>query len=196
MRGPDEPPAREAPLLFRPLLLCVVVSLVASAVSAQSAEPRLRTLRYPKHDVRLQVPASWEAEELAEQNVVLLMSPVEDAGWQTNVFLEARRDRETGRSEKQMISTLIENLRTQKRAFVLKHSRALVHPSGLRGTELVYTHTVDGIALTEKEIVLRVGAGRLLFVSGSAASSLWRKYEPQIDAVLGSIRPLSSPASR
>ncbi len=44
--------------------------------------------------------------------------------------------------------------------------------------------------LTEKELVLWLSDGKALFVTGSAVTSLWGKYEGQLNVVFNSVRPL------
>lgn len=173
-------------------LLFLTVSCISIAAGADEGPREVQSRR---HEIRFQLPAGWGSENLDDAGALLLMSPVQEAGWQTNVFLERAQDRRHGRSHDELIDTLVANLGRHKQDFALRAKRRLRHPSGLRGTELIYTHTVAGVSLTDKELVLRMGDEQLLVVTGSAVTSLWSKYEPEIDAVLTSIRPLDAPAS-
>jgi hypothetical protein len=170
----------------------VIASLLPLAALADG-RPALREVRSQEHEVRFLLPADWSRADVPESEALLLVSPVQEAGWQTNVYVELAQDRRPGRSQDQLIETLVGNLERRRQDFVLVGVKPVKHASGLRGTELVYTHTLEGVALTEKELVLRLGDNRLLVVTGSATTPLWTKYQPEIDVVLGSIRPLEAP---
>lgn len=141
--------------------------------------------------IRLEYPSTWTIEELAEQNMLLLMSPVEEANWQTNMFVELRRNLETSKGREQRLATLTDNLSKQKAGFALQSSQLLTHSSGLPGAELLYTHDSQGVPLSEKELVLWLTDEKTLFVTGSAVISLWSKYESEMNVVFDSVRPLA-----
>jgi len=43
--------------------------------------------------IQFEHPSEWTLEEIPGQNVLLLLSPVVEADWQANVFIEVRTDR-------------------------------------------------------------------------------------------------------
>ncbi len=145
-----------------------------------------------KRGLEFNYPADWVVEELAEQNVLLLSSPVQEAGWQTNVFLELRTDLDTSIPTERRLAEIAESLRHRKKGFVLQSSKALTnHSSGFAGGELIYTHSSQGMPLTEREMVLWITKDKVPFVTGSAVTALWEKYESQLNTVFDSVRPVS-----
>jgi hypothetical protein len=141
-----------------------------------------------KRGVQLEYPSDWTAEEVSEQNVLLLSSPVQEANWQTNVFIELRSDLDTSQTPEQRLATLADNLKTTKSGFALQSSRVFTHASGVPAGELIYTHSSQGVPLTEREVILWLEPGKALFVNGSAVTSLLSKYEPQMNVIFDSIR--------
>ena len=73
--------------------------------------------------VKLEYPASWTVEELADRDVLLQLSPVQEADWQTNIFIELRRDLETSLPREERLRTLADNLDREKAGFALQSSR-------------------------------------------------------------------------
>jgi hypothetical protein len=144
-----------------------------------------------KRGVQFEYPSDWTTEELTEQNVLLLSSPVQEANWQTNVFIELRSDLETSQTPEQRLSTLADNLKRTKPGFALQSSRVFTHASGVPAGELMYTHNSQGVPLTEREVILWLAPGKALFVNGSAVTSLWSKYQPQMNVVFDSMRRAS-----
>jgi len=155
-----------------------------------TAPAKSKTYTDTKRAIQFEYPSDWVAEDVSTQNVLLVSSPVQEANWQANVFLEVRTDEDAAQPHEQRLALLSDNLAKQKKGFVLKASRILAHPSGLGAGELVYTHASQDVPLTEKELILWLGDGRVLFVTGSAVTSLWGKYEPQLNVVFDSVRPL------
>ena len=141
-----------------------------------------------KRGVQFEYPSDWTAEEVPEQNVLLLSSPVLEADWQTNVFIELRSDLDASQAREKRLSTLAENLKRTKSGFALKSSRVFTHSSGMPAGELIYTHNSDGVPLTERDVILWPAPGKALFVTGSAVTSLWSKYAPQMNVIFDSIR--------
>ena len=141
-----------------------------------------------KRGVQFEYPSDWTTEEVQGQNVLLLTSPVVEANWQTNVFIELRGDLDTSRTPEQRLATLAGNLKRTKSEFVLQSSRVLHHASGVPAGELIYTHNSQGVPLTEREVILWLEPGKALFLTGSAVTSLWSKYQPQMDVIFDSIR--------
>ena len=141
-----------------------------------------------KRGMQLEYPSDWSAEEVSDQNVLLLSSPVTEANWQTNAFIELRSDDDSSQSHEQRLATLAENLKKTKSGFVLQSSRVFTHASGVPAGELIYTHNSQGVALKEREVILWLDPGKTLFVDGSAVTSLWSKYEPQLNTIFDSIR--------
>jgi hypothetical protein len=169
-----------------------IVGVAAILVACGQPQPsQSQTYTDSKRGVQLQYPADWSVEDLAQQNVLLLSSPLQEANWQTNVFLELRTDLETSQSSEQRLSTLAGNLGQHKTDFALQSSRVFTHASGLPAGELLYTHTSKGVPLRERELVLWFNDGRVLFVTGSTVTTLWNKYESQLDLVFDSIRPVA-----
>jgi hypothetical protein len=165
--------------------------LTAIAVSCGKAQPlQPKSFADPKRGIQFQYPADWTVEELAQQNVLLVSSPIQEANWQTNVFIELRTDGDSVQPAEQRLATLAENLGKSKQGFVLTSSKLLVHASGLAGGELQYTHVTQGVPLTDRELILWLGEGKTLFVTASAVTSLWSKYEAQLDNILNSVRVL------
>ncbi len=145
-----------------------------------------------KRGLQFNYPADWVVEELAEQNVLLVSSPVQEAGWQTNVFLEVRTDPDRSTPVETRLAEIAESLQERKKGFVLQSSTALAnHSSGLVGGELIYEHSSQGVPLTEREVVLWMTNDKVLFVTGSAVTALWAKYERQLNIVFDSVRPAS-----
>jgi hypothetical protein len=168
-------------------LACVTITCAKREVA------HTKTYVDSKRGVQFEYPGDWTAEELAAQNVLLLSSPVIEADWQTNIFIEMRRDLDRTSTPEQRLATLADNLSRTKKQFALQSTRVFTHANGLTAGELIYTHE----NLTDREVVLRMDGGKWLFVTGSAVTSLWSKYEPQLKIVFDSIRriPTSAAAS-
>jgi hypothetical protein len=169
-----------------------VALLALSLACAKHAPSPPKIYVDSKRGVQFEYPSDWSAEEVAEQNVLLLSSPVQEANWQTNIFIELRRDLDTTQSREQRLATLADNLARKKSGFALQSSRVFTHKSGLPAGELIYTHTSQGVPLTEREIILWLPDGRTLFVTGSAVTSLWAKYADQMNVVFDSINRVGS----
>ena len=165
----------------------IVLACVAIACTKHEAA-RPKTYVDAKRGVQFEYPSDWTTEELAEQNVLLLSSPVQEANWQTNVFIELRSDLDASQTPEQRLSTLADNLKRTKSGFALQSSRVFTHASGVPAGELMYTHNSQGVPLTEREVVLWLAPGKALFVNGSAVTSLWSKYQPQMNVVFDSMR--------
>jgi hypothetical protein len=170
---------------FTAALACLA-TIVVSCAPAQPPQPKSFT--DAKRGIQFQYPADWTVEDLAQQDVLLVSSPIQEANWQTNVFIELRTDLEPAQSHEQRLAVLAENLGKFKQSFALTSSKAVVHPSAVAAGELQYTHVTQGVALTDRELVLWLGEGKTLFVTGSAVTSLWPKYAAQLDTILSSVR--------
>ena len=168
-----------------------VALLALSLACAKHAPAPPKTYVDSKRGVQFEYPSDWSAEEVMEQNVLLLSSPVQEANWQTNIFIERRRDLDTTQPREQRLATLADNLARKKSGFALQSSRVFTHKSGVPAGELIYTHTSQGVPLTERELILWLPDGRTLFVTGSAVTSLWAKYANQMKVVFDSVRPTS-----
>jgi photosystem II reaction center protein PsbP len=166
-----------------------VIGLACVTIACTKHEP-VQPKKYvdAKRGVQFDYPSDWIAEDVPEQNVLLVSSPIQEANWQTNVFIELRRDLDASQSPEQRLSTLADNLKRTKAGFALQSSRAFTHASGVPAGELIYTHDSQGVPLTEREVILWLEPGKALFVTGSAVTSLWSKYEPQMNVIFDSIR--------
>ena len=163
-----------------------VALLALSLACARHAPAPPKTYVDSKRGVQFEYPSDWSAEEVTEQNVLLLSSPVQEANWQTNIFIERRRDLDTTQPREQRLATLADNLARKKSGFALQS-----YKSGVPAGELTYTHTSQGVPLRERELILWLPDGRTLFVTGSAVTSLWSKYADQMSVVFDSVRPTS-----
>ena len=169
-----------------PKTITVLASIAIASATLGAAIPK----KYvdAKRGVQFAYPSDWTVEEVPEQNVLLLSSPVMEADWQTNVFIELRSDLGTSQPHEKRLSALAANLKKEKAGFALQSSRVFTHSSGMPAGELIYTHNSDGVPLTEREVILWPAPGKALFVTGSAVTSLWSKYAPQINVIVDSIR--------
>jgi hypothetical protein len=174
------------------VLTLMCVAMLSGCRSREPMPPR--TYVDSKRGVQFEYPADWTTEEIAEQNVLLLSSPVQEANWQTNVFIEVRADVDTSQTREQRLATLADNLKRTKSGFALQSSRVFADSSGVPAGELIYTHNSQGIPLTEREVILWLAPGKELFVNGSAVTSLWSKYAPQMNVVFDSIRRIPTAA--
>jgi hypothetical protein len=147
------------------------------------------THRDPTRGIQFEHASDWTLEEIPSQNVLLVMSPVVEANWQANVFIEVRTDQAPADVQSRL-DALLEELPNYKQSFSLIRAQPVSHSSGLQAGEIVYTHVTDGVPLRESELIIWLDEGRTLFVTGSAVASLWQKYEPDISLVLNSVRPL------
>jgi hypothetical protein len=170
------------------ILLCIAVILIA-CVKRQHAEPK--TYIDTRRGIQFQYPNDWKVENLVQQDVLLLLSPRIEENWQTNIFLELRIGLNKGQSVEQRLNMLTNNLKQNKKDFILQSSKVFTHASGLPAGELIYTHSSQGIFLKEKEIILWLTDSTVLFVTGSAILHLWNKYESQMTIVFDSVRPLT-----
>ena len=168
--------------------LACAFGFALSCGHARRVEPKVYT--DSNRGIAFHYPADWSVEELEQQHVLLVSSPIQEAGWQTNVFIELRTDQDSGAPVEQRLDTLAENLGKFKHGFSLITSKALSHPSGLPAGELRYTHVTQGVPLTDRELVLWLAPGKTLFVTGSAVTSLWSKYEADINSILNSVTVL------
>jgi len=176
-------------MMLRELAVFSLICMTISCTKHETASPK----KYfdAKRGVQFEYPSDWSAEELAQQNVLLLSSPIMEANWQTNVFIELRSDLDSSQPLEQRLATLAENLKRTKSGFALQSSRVFPHPSGIPAGELIYTHNSQGVPLTEREVVLWLDRRTALFVDGSAVTSLWSKYAPQMNTIFDSIRRIS-----
>ena len=172
--------------MTRTIAIVGLICITMACTKHEIAQPK----KYvdSKRGVQFEYPSDWTAEELSQQNVLLLSSPIMEANWQTNVFIELRRDLDMSQTPEQRLSTLADNLKRTKSEFALQSSRVFTHPSGAPGGELIYTHNSQGVPLTEREVVLWLEPGKALFLNGSAVTSLWSKYQPQMNVIFDSIR--------
>lgn len=170
----------------------ILASCIALAItSCNAAGPATpKTYTDTKRGLEIQYPADWSVEDVAQEDVLLLMSPVREANWQTNVFLEVRRDEDPALPHDQRLGALAAALRQQKKGFALQGSRVFTHPSGLPAGELLYSHTSQGVPLTEREVIVWLTDQKVVILTGSAVTSLWAKYQPQISVVQDSVHPL------
>ncbi len=169
----------------RAILICIVIA----AAACQNRQAKMAKHYIDSNrGIEFDYPSSWSAEELPQQNVLLLSSPVQEANWQTNIFLELRMDFEPAATREQRLAMLADNLRREKAGFSLQSTRVFTHMSGLPAGELVYTHSSRGVPLTERELVLWLDGGKTLFVTGSAVTALWSKYDGQMKIVFDSVR--------
>lgn len=164
----------------------VLAIILLACGSREVAKPK----RYvdASRGIQFEYPADWTVEDLREQNVLLLSSPVVEKNWQTNIFIELRTDADSATPHERRAAALADNLSRQKNGFRLQSMKNFTHPSGVPAAELIYTHDSQGVALTEREILLWLTPGKVLFVTGSAVTSLWTKYEPQLNVVFDSVR--------
>lgn len=177
------------------LSFAVASAMACGIAQTETAQPaKVKTYTDTKRAIQFDYPVDWVVEELSSQNVLLVSSPVEEADWQANVFFDLMTDKNPPAPLERRLALLAKNMAKKKKGFELRSSRVISHPSGLSAGELVYTHTSEGVPLTEKELVLRLGDGRALFATGSAVTALWSKYEPQLDVMFQSLRPLREPA--
>ena len=172
--------------MTRTIAIVGLICITMACTKHEIAQPK----KYvdSKRGVQFEYPSDWTAEELSQQNVLLLSSPIMEANWQTNVFIELRSDLDTSQTPERRLSTLADNLKRTKSGFALQSSRVFTHPSGAPGGELIYTHNSQGVPLTEREVVLWLEPGKALFLNGSAVTSLWSKYQPQMNVIFDSIR--------
>src|SRR6266536_6123335 len=156
--------------MTRTIAILALICITMACTKHEVAQPK----KYvdSKRGVQFEYPADWTAEELAEQNVLLLSSPIMEANWQTNVFIELRSDLETSQTPEQRLSTLADHLKSTKPGFALQSSRVFTHAGGVPGGELIYTNTSQGVPLTESEVVLCLEPRKALFVNGSAVTAL------------------------
>jgi hypothetical protein len=150
--------------------------------------PKPNTHIDAKRGLQFAYPGDWSIEELSEENSLLLMSPTQEGNWQTNVYLEVRTNLDPGQPIVVRLAVLVQNLSKQKKGFSLASSRSFSHASGRPASELVYTHSSQGVPLTERELIVWLPDNRVLFVTSSVLTSLEAKYQGQIDLILESIR--------
>jgi hypothetical protein len=172
-------------------VLAILVCGLGFGVScSHGTQAESRSFADPKRGIQFDYPADWTVEELPQHNVLLVSSPIQEANWQTNVFIELRADEEAGVPVERRLATLVENLRKFKQRFALESVGPVTHPSGLPAGELRYTHVTQGVPLTDRELVLWLAPGKTLFVTGSALTALWPKYEAELNTILDSVTVL------
>jgi len=140
------------------------------------------TQRFAGHEFA--VPAGWTTEQTAG-GLLLMATQVED-GWQANVFLEERVDRE-GRSLEQSLADLAPNLKARKPQFKEVSRKIDKLPGGIAYGLLEYSCTQQGTSLREWEVVAKLEGGKRLFILASSSSSRWDKYQPLLRSLLGSL---------
>jgi hypothetical protein len=168
----------------------MAVLILLSSVTGTPAAAQTRTLVDSARAIQLEYPAGWSCEEVSDGKVRLLMSPVSEADWQTNVYLELRTVPDVRWSSERRLSSYVEQLELHRKNFVLRSSRVLTHSSGLAGGELIFSDNMDGVPLTQRELLLWYPDGRELFVAAAVVTSLWSKYEDQVDLIFDSLRPI------
>jgi DcrB len=130
------------------------------------------------------VPSGWTTEEAA--GGLLLLAPRPEAGWQANVFLEVRVDRER-RSLEQGLADLAPNLRARKSQFTELSRKTGKLPSGLDYALLEYSCTQQGTALRQWDVVVELADSKRLIILASSAESRWDKYQPLFRSFLDSV---------
>ncbi|HEY8181954.1 MAG TPA: hypothetical protein VII32_06910, partial [Thermoanaerobaculia bacterium] len=121
---------------MRTIAVIGVACITIACTKHEAAQPK----KYvdAKRGVQFEYPLDWTAEEVSEQNVLLLSSPVLEANWQTNVVIELRSDLDTSQTPEQRLATRADNLKTTKSGFALQSSRVFTHASGVPAGELIY----------------------------------------------------------
>jgi hypothetical protein len=109
-----------------------------------------------------------------------------EAGWQASIFVEVRVDRDR-RPLSQGVDDLAPNLRARKPNFREVRREFGELPSGLRYGRLEYACSNEGTPLTEWEVVVELGGRDRIFVSASAASATWGRYQPVFRSFIHSI---------
>lgn len=168
--------------------LMMVGMVLSAAACAPHAPPPPRSYTDAQRGVRFDYPGDWKVEDLRGENVLLVSCPVEEAGWQTNVFIEMRPSPGGVRPPETRLAEAVEGVRAQKKNCVVLGSRVFPHGSGVTAGEMTYTHEIDDVPLTEREVILWFNDGRALYATGSAATRFWSKYEGSIRVILDSLR--------
>ena len=136
--------------------------------------------------IKAELPEGWTRQKMLEGTVLVLLAPREEAGWQANVFFELRRDQD-GRSLEKMADDLLANLKKRKRGFELKTRQTITHRNGRSACVIEYAHNQQGLALREREMVMPLADGLVLFATASGAEAVWGKQEPVFERIFGSI---------
>ena len=168
--------------------LFAITAIFISVCDSSNKGAQYGLYRDQKRNIQFQYPKNWTVEEVEEQNVLLIMAPEIEENWQANVFIELRENPDKKPIDEQLDS-LILNLKSNKKEMVMKNREILKTRTGIQAGVIVFEHNPE-LKLFEKEYLLLFGDSRVVFATGSAVSSLWSKYQKQIDGILESIEEL------
>jgi hypothetical protein len=134
-------------------------------------------------------PANWSMEKV--QGGTLLRAPVEEMGWQANIFVETRVNDDWQLIDAGLKKTSAELAKRHQNYREISRDSGLL-PSGLRHHRLTYTSTNEGTPLTQWEVLIELEGDPeyhfVLFILASAATAVWGKYQPVFESFLQSVR--------
>jgi hypothetical protein len=148
------------------------------AFSTFAGEPS-QTVRFvaPDRSYSFNYPRSWSVEHIAQINGFILMAPSQEANWRANLFFEVRVDSESRTIEK-AVNDLIPILRSRKSDFKLVRVSDIKLQSGRVAKRIEFTHSKNGVALTEWEILVPMNNNKILFILAATVTRLKEKYQP------------------
>lgn len=130
-------------------------------------------------------PAGW-SEESAEGGT-LLLAPDLEQDWQANIFVETRKD-DLSRDLQSAMRDHLASLRQTKKITKVLRTDVVALELGLVAAVIQYIHESDGMALQEREVMIPMGDGAVVFVLTSTVEALASKYDRVFDRFLASLR--------
>jgi len=171
--------------------ICLGIVLCSMAIPQDAMLRSQVTHVDEKRQVRLEYPDDWSVHENAQFGTLVVASPDYGSEWKAAVAINAFRDKEWSSASEQRIAEYLEDLRTQKRDYLLKSTRPFYHPSNLSGVEIVYTcaDRKTGIPMTKRAFLLWHPDGRVIEINESAYTPEWGRFEPALNKIVESVRP-------
>lgn len=130
-------------------------------------------------------PSGWSEE--AVQGGTLLLAPDPEQDWQANIFIETRKN-EISRDLQAAMLDHLASLRQTKRITKVLGTDVVTLSVGVTAAVIKYLHESDGTILREREVMVPVGTGFVIFVLTSTAEALADKYDPIFDRFLSTLR--------
>jgi hypothetical protein len=130
-------------------------------------------------------PAGWSEESAG--GGTLLLAPDLEQDWQANIFIETRKD-ELSRDLQTAMRDHVASLRQTKKITKVLRTEVVALESGPMAAVIQYVHDSDGMALQEREVMVPMGDGAVVFVLTSTLEALASEYDRVFDRFLASLR--------
>jgi hypothetical protein len=168
------------------IFLLALWFVMATPTSSPSTAPAMESLSV--EGVTLRYPNTWTARELSQLGGTLIVCRDPDAPWQANIFVEMRSGQKS-RPLSEDLAAEQKLLAESKHNFKLTSQQVTKHPAGFEYGIIRYTcDDRAGTTLSERAVIVPIGADKRFCIVMSAATNELKIYEPIFDEVLKSVR--------